>query len=212
MLPLRDPRLLAKQLTTIDQMAGPGRLTVAFGIGAVQNDFDVQGLPFNRRGRIAGDYLAALQAILYGEQPVTFESKTLSFSGGEFFRRPERIQFSITRASEPAHRRAVRYGEGWMTVYVSPAEYAAAKGDCGTRRRGQSESRRVQLGHGVVVCLAPSRDEAMESALRRWCISSSRWSEGLEVSIVGDVNDVSDKIDRYREAGVEILRAEVHLS
>ena len=50
-LPLRDPRVLAKQLATIDRLGGQ-RLLVAFGIGAIRGDFDVMGVPFERRGRI----------------------------------------------------------------------------------------------------------------------------------------------------------------
>src|SRR5207244_2031019 len=68
-LPLRDPRILAKQVTTIEQLTGSS-LLLAFGIGAIPGDFDVMGQRFDRRGRLMNDHLAALRAILGTEQPV----------------------------------------------------------------------------------------------------------------------------------------------
>ena len=61
-LPLRDPRVLGKQLATLERLCG-SRLVVAAGIGNIPWDFAAMGIPFNRRGKITTDTLRALRAM-----------------------------------------------------------------------------------------------------------------------------------------------------
>ena len=202
-LPLRDPRILAKQVVTVEQLTG-GRLLLAFGIGAITNDFDVMGVRFDRRGRIMNDHLAALRAIFGEQQPVAYESKSVSFAEGTFYPRPTRLPLWVTGASDAGLERAVRYADGWMTVYAPVEEYAA---DIDRLREFAQAAGRdpqsIDTGVETYVCVAETRDEAI--AISRMSLEHKfkTLERGLDACIVGSVDDVLEKLDRYRAAGAK---------
>ena len=200
-LPLRDPRLLAKQVTAIEHLTG-SRLLLAFGIGAITSDFEVMGVRFDRRGRIMNDHLAALRAIFGDGQPVTFESGTLSFRDGTFLPRPTRLPLWVTGASDAGLERAVRLADGWMTVYAPVEEYADA-----IRRlrehavRAGRDPGSLDTGIETYVCVAETREEAVAIARASVAAKFKTLERGLEACIVGGPDEVVERLARYRDAG-----------
>jgi alkanesulfonate monooxygenase SsuD/methylene tetrahydromethanopterin reductase-like flavin-dependent oxidoreductase (luciferase family) len=201
-LPLRDPRVLAKQIATVADLVGPGRLIIAVAIGNIPNDFDVMGVPWQRRGRITTDHLAALRAIMDGPQPVSFESKTLAFQGGVFYPRPRGVRIWVTGGADAPIERIARYGDGWLTGNATPEEYAtmlerihATAREIGRNLTG------FTAAYELFVSVAPSRDEAIEvvrkSLLRRY----PTLERGLEACAVGTPSDVIDRLRRFADAG-----------
>lgn len=200
-LPLRDPRILAKQVTTVEQLTG-GRLLLAFGIGAITNDFDVMGVRFDRRGRIMNDHLAALRAIFGEQQPVSFESKSVSFADGTFYPRPTRLPLWVTGASDAGLERAVRYADGWMTVYAPVEAYAEAIHRLhGFARAAGRDEQSIDTGIETYVCVADTRDKAIAIARKSLEHKFKTLEAGLDACIVGSVGDVREKLERYRAAG-----------
>jgi len=65
-LPLRDPRWLAKQANTLENITD-GRFVLAVAAGFWERDFEHRGVPYDERGRRFGEHLAALMAALRGE-------------------------------------------------------------------------------------------------------------------------------------------------
>src|SRR4051794_39588713 len=61
-LPLHDPRMLAKQVSSLHELGGR-RLTIAVAIGSRRDEFELMQVPFARRGRIMDEYLAALDVL-----------------------------------------------------------------------------------------------------------------------------------------------------
>src|SRR5919206_1564520 len=59
-LPLRNPVVLAKQLSSIDQLSG-GRLLMAFAAGWEKREVDAVGVPFEQRGKIMDENLDGLK-------------------------------------------------------------------------------------------------------------------------------------------------------
>src|SRR5438046_9328125 len=55
-LPYHEPVVLAKAVSTLDVLSG-GRLTLTFGVGHAEHEFEALGVPFHRRGRISDEYL-----------------------------------------------------------------------------------------------------------------------------------------------------------
>ena len=49
-LPQRNPLVLAKQLSTLDEVSG-GRLDLGVGVGWLREEFDALGIPWEARGR-----------------------------------------------------------------------------------------------------------------------------------------------------------------
>ena len=201
-LPLRDARVLAKQLATLERYSA-SRITIVVAVGNVQDDFRVMGARWDRRGRITNDTLAALRAILAGPQPVTFESKTVSFESGTFFPQPARLPIWVAATSEAGMERAVRDADGWLTAYRTAEEFAAMY----AQLRGIAAARGRDLGgYGVgyetYACVAETRDRAVDVARRSLEQPPFKTLErGLEVAIVGSPSDVARRIGQYRDAG-----------
>jgi len=86
-LPIRDPRLFAKQIATIDALTG-NRLTVAPGVGGSREDFEPAGVPFEKRGRLLDEHLAVLGAITHHEHPLSFTGEHVNFANATFYPRP----------------------------------------------------------------------------------------------------------------------------
>ena len=57
---LRHPLLTAKQYATLDHLSG-GRLILGVGAGHVQEEFEVLGVDFERRGAVLDESIDALQ-------------------------------------------------------------------------------------------------------------------------------------------------------
>lgn len=71
--PLRNTALLAKQLASVDRLAG-GRLVVGVGVGARKDDYEIAGVDTGRRGAVLADELV--------EIPALFESGRLGLGTG----------------------------------------------------------------------------------------------------------------------------------
>jgi probable F420-dependent oxidoreductase len=115
-LPFAAPVVTAKSLTTIDRLSN-GRLDVGFGTGWQPEEFAATGVPMERRGARADDYLRCLDAI-WTEEVVEYH--------GEFYDVPRcRIEPKPVQSphppvllggmAPPALRRAGRAADGWIS-------------------------------------------------------------------------------------------------
>ena len=115
-LPFAAPVVTAKSLTTIDLLSG-GRLDVGLGTGWQPEEFAATGVPMERRGARADDYLRCLDAI-WTEEVVEHH--------GEFYDVPRtRIDPKPVQSPHPpvllggmapaALRRAGALAHGWIS-------------------------------------------------------------------------------------------------
>ena len=134
-VPHRPAVLTAKTLSTIDVLSG-GRLTVGIGAGWLREEFEAIGAPpFEARGRVTDEYVAACRALWTEENP-TFAGEFVRFSDVVFAPKPSRsIPIWVGGESGPALRRAARSGDGWYPIGTNPqhpldslARYQAAVG------------------------------------------------------------------------------------
>src|SRR5207302_9654961 len=72
-LPFYAPIVLAKTLTSIDVLSG-GRLDAGLGLGWNPDEFAAAGVPIERRGARAEDFVACLRAIWTGS-PVEYHGE-----------------------------------------------------------------------------------------------------------------------------------------
>jgi probable F420-dependent oxidoreductase len=112
-LPQRNPLVLAKQLASLDSLSG-GRLIFGMGVGYLEPEMTAVGVPMERRGSRADEYLAAMRALWEEERP-SFEGEFVRFSGVNAHPRPVQRPLPVVIAghSRAAHRRAARSGDGW---------------------------------------------------------------------------------------------------
>lgn len=115
-LPFYAPIVLAKSLTTLDRLSH-GRLDVGLGIGWARQEFEAAGVPMERRGARAEEFVACLKEI-WTTPEVEFH--------GEFYDVPlSRVEPKPTQQPRPpllmgataeaALRRVGRVADGWVS-------------------------------------------------------------------------------------------------
>ena len=113
-LPQRNPVVLAKEVATLDVMSG-GRVLLGVGIGWLEEEFDVIGVPFADRARRTEEYVEAMRALWSQDLP-TFAGETVNFT--DAISRPfpvdRRVPVFIGGHTPAAARRAGRIGDGFF--------------------------------------------------------------------------------------------------
>jgi alkanesulfonate monooxygenase SsuD/methylene tetrahydromethanopterin reductase-like flavin-dependent oxidoreductase (luciferase family) len=125
LLPLRHPVPVARQLASIAEFA-PGRLTLGVGIGGEdRHEIEICGVDPSTRGRRMDESLQILRGLAGGE-PLNFEGEFYALQGALIVPAPvPRIPLVVGGRSDAAVRRAARFGDGWLGIWVSPRRYAA---------------------------------------------------------------------------------------
>jgi probable F420-dependent oxidoreductase len=118
------PLDIAKRYGTLDQVSN-GRLILGVGVGTLQEEFDLIGAPFDKRGARADDALRALRASLSQSQPV-YHGEFYDFEG--FIVDPcavqDHVPLWVGGRSLRSLRRAADLGDGWCPFSLTPAEAA----------------------------------------------------------------------------------------
>lgn len=159
-LPLQNPIVLAKQLATIDWLSS-GRVTVTFGVGWLEREFDILGVPFHERGRMADEYLEAMIELWTQDEP-RYQGRYVSFENVAFEPKPVQkphLPIWMGGDADAALKRAARFASGWWPFLTKPQDIPARldfiksqptfKGGPFEVMYGMSTSR-VGEGHAVI--------------------------------------------------------------
>lgn len=123
-LPQRNPVVLAKEVATLDRLSG-GRVELGIGVGWLEEEFDVLGIPFGDRGARTDDHIAALRA-LWTQDVASHDGTHTAFR--DAISRPQPTQGSVPIVvgghSKAAARRAGRLGDGFFPGRGSHEELA----------------------------------------------------------------------------------------
>jgi probable F420-dependent oxidoreductase len=114
LLPEHNPVILAKQAASLDALSH-GRLALGIGVGWSREEFAALGIPFERRGVRADEYLAAIRT-LWRDDPASFAGEFVSFSNIRVNPKPVnggRIPIIVGGNSDAALRRVARTADGW---------------------------------------------------------------------------------------------------
>ena len=114
--PQRQTALLAKQAAEVDIVSG-GKFRLGLGVGWNKVEYDVLGMPFEKRGQILEEQIAVLRA-LWTERSVTFEGRFHRIEAAGLAPRPVQQPIPIwIGAFEPAAlRRVGRLADGWFPM------------------------------------------------------------------------------------------------
>ena len=212
-VPYRHPLLLAKMLASVDQLSG-GRVIVGAGLGWLEGESELMGVPHRRRAKIADEALAVMRACWESETP-EFAGEVYHFGGLHFAPGPHggrRLPVLVGGASRAALRRAARLGDGWIgdtltfeELEASVAELTRQLEEVG-RRRGDVE---VAMRTGLQV--ADDASDVTESP------SETGWKTGdLAVSGRSPFRGLRDEVvadfRRAAELGVDHLVFEFPVS
>jgi probable F420-dependent oxidoreductase len=121
--PLYPAALLAKMTAELDVVSG-GRFSLGIGVaGEFAREFEAVGAAVAERGARTDEALEVLDRLLR-EREVSFEGRFTRLS--EFTIEPRPVQaprppFWIGGRSDPAIRRAARFGDAWLPYFITPA-------------------------------------------------------------------------------------------
>jgi alkanesulfonate monooxygenase SsuD/methylene tetrahydromethanopterin reductase-like flavin-dependent oxidoreductase (luciferase family) len=123
LLPLRNPVLVARQLSDLDQLA-PGRLIFGVGIGGEdRHEVEMCGVDPATRGKRMNECLTVLRELLTGA-PATFHGEFFDFDDARVLPAPaEPIPIIVGGRSDTAVRRAGRLGDGWLGIWNSARRF-----------------------------------------------------------------------------------------
>ncbi len=112
-LPMRQPVLHAKMLATLDRLCN-GRLIAGLGTGWWKEEFEVLGVPFERRGRRMDESIELIQA-LWRDEYVDFHGEFFDCDGWACNPKPVNghIPIWIGGESRSQLRRVGRYADAW---------------------------------------------------------------------------------------------------
>jgi probable F420-dependent oxidoreductase len=144
-LPIRQPLILAKQLSSLAAMSN-NRISLGIGLSPWREDFAYNGMNFDKRGRLMDECMAILRGAMTGEY---YEYHSENYELGPMKMNPgvtTPVPLIVGGQTRPAFQRAARLGDGWISVNTDfetlkslIAQLNAARDEAGTRNDARFE-------------------------------------------------------------------------
>ncbi len=206
-LPLRNPVVLAKELSSLDLIAG-GRLLLGMASGWYRREFDAVGVPFEQRGRIMDRNLEILRR-LWTEEQVDGEYPPHRLRGSNLSPKPSSPPITLIGGYvERVLKRAALNG-GWLTYFYTPESFAKSWAKVrdfadATGRDPDELLNANQLPIYVGASRAAVEAQMMEWLGQEWDYAA--WSElTMAAAIFGTVDDCVAQLRAQLAAGVQKL-------
>ena len=190
-LPLRNPVVLAKELSSLDLIAG-GRLLLGMASGWYKREFDAVGVPFDQRGRIMDRNLEILRR-LWTEDQVNGEYPPHHLRGSNMSPKPSGLPVMLIGGYvDRVLKRAALTG-GWLTYFYTPAGFAKSWAKvCGFAAAAGRDPATLLNANQLPIYVGPSR-EAVETPMMEWLGQEwdyAAWSDSTkEAAIFGTVEE-----------------------
>ncbi len=126
-LPYRSALPTAKQVATLQELAGE-RLLLGVGIGWMDAEFRALGLDRHARGQTSDEVLEFLNRCFAENAAEDGDQKDFVEANGQpflFKPKPAKPPIYVGGRAPHALKRAVRYGDGWLPMGLSPERLAA---------------------------------------------------------------------------------------
>ena len=187
-IPYRNPILLARMLSTLDQFSN-GRIILGAGVGWLEEEFlALNCFDFSKRGIVTDEYLEIFKAICSGGE-VAYEGKTYRFDA--VHSQPPSVQrphppILVGGTSKRALKRVARIADGWLSVGLGlealTKKLSDLKAACDDVDRAYDD---LSLHHKLFINI----DEAMIG------------KDGCRVPGTGSSEQIIDDFKRVRDLG-----------
>ena len=186
-LPLRNPIIVTKQLVNIDILSG-GRLILGVAIGWMEEEFKFLNSNFKLRRRIFEENLSIIKALWKGEEK--FEGRFYSFKDAVFLPKPiqKDLPIWIGGNSDKAIERAIKFGNAWHPVGLSPLELREKV------NKIRSSSSNILISMRYSISLDGKGSKVIQTA-----------SGEKRYRAVGSTKEIIEDIEDLRRAGLEYL-------
>ncbi|MCK0197299.1 TIGR03619 family F420-dependent LLM class oxidoreductase [Ancylobacter sp. 6x-1] len=206
-LPLRNPVILAKQLSSMDLISN-GRLTLGAAVGWYKREFDAVGIPHDRRGRIMDRNLDILRR-LWTEESVTGEWDELNLRNAVMFPKPVQKPHPpilVGGYVDVVLKRAATKGDGWLTYFYTPEGYREAWAKiCAYAEEAGRDPADLDSLNQLPIYVGP-REEGMplmtEWLNAEWDLSKGSQST-FDSAIVGTPEECAEQIAAHVATGVK---------
>lgn len=140
-LPIRNPVLTAKQATSVAVLTG-NRLVLGVGTSPWREDYEVTGVPWERRGRRLEEQIAIIRGLSSGDY-FSYRGSIFDVPSVKMSPAPSApLPILIGGHADSALRRAARLGDGWLHGGGDPSDLprllvrlAALRAEEGTAQR-----------------------------------------------------------------------------
>jgi F420-dependent oxidoreductase-like protein len=220
-LTFRHPSVLAREITTVDELSG-GRLEVGVGTGWFEAEHTTLGIPFPPMRERTDRLHEAVEVMtrLWTGEPVSFAGGYYRLDGAVGLPRPVQDPLPLLVGGHGGRRStqlAARFAAEYNTTSTDPAgaaeTYAKARAACSEAGRDPSSLRLSWMG-----TVLTARDDA---TLRRRLQSAAPWMGTAGASpddvlqragthsVVGVYDQAAEQLGAYLDAGAERVYARV---
>jgi probable F420-dependent oxidoreductase len=129
-VPYRNPVVTAKMVSTLDALSG-GRVVLGVGAGWIAEESAMLGVPFEERGAMTDEYLAAMRELWTNPAP-SFAGKYTQFSELHFEPKPLQKPHPpiwVGGHARASLRRAAEIGAAWHPINRSMEELRAGRAE-----------------------------------------------------------------------------------
>ena len=122
-LPYRNPVVLAKMFSTLDQLSS-GRIIMGFGIGWLEKEFEALGVPIRKKAERSEEYIEIIKELFSKNNP-RFKGNFVNFSDIQFYPKPLQKPYPpiwIGGNSNESLSRSLAIADGWHPVGLTSIE------------------------------------------------------------------------------------------
>jgi alkanesulfonate monooxygenase len=208
-LPVRNPVLLAKQLSSMDQISG-GRLLLGLASGWYKREFDALGVPFNKRGNIMDQNLEIMTR-LWQDDMVTAEIGPYNLRNSVMFPKPVKKAgppILIGGYADRVLKRAASW-DGWLTYFYTPEGFIKSWNKIidYAEEAGKDPAELMNCNQ-VPIMVGESCEEVLPQMLEwldaEWDFPSHSDCT-RDSAIIGTVDDCVEQLQAHIDAGVQKL-------
>jgi alkanesulfonate monooxygenase SsuD/methylene tetrahydromethanopterin reductase-like flavin-dependent oxidoreductase (luciferase family) len=218
LIPYRHPIHTALCLSSLEFMAGPGRVIAGWGSGAFDHEFDAIGMGGQKRGDVMREQFEVMRKLWSGES-VSFKGQFYTFDDVDIHPSPSApIPIWYCGDSVFSVKKAVEHAQGWMPGRITVKTFAKR-----VKRMTQlsEEAGRPRPTPSAIPIVSPGKTKEAGLARVNWkgiledakkstweLPDSGAWatSEDLDGAVIaGTAADFADVVSRYHDAGMEHL-------
>ena len=193
-LPYRNPVVQAKMFASLDVLTN-GRMICGVGVGWLEKEFEILGVPYAERGPMTDEFLEIFIALWTQPEPV-FHGRFYHVEGIQFYPKPiqkPHIPIWVGGHTRRALRRTAKYGDCWHT----------------TRQTSDFVAQNLPYLHRQIEEAGRDPASVSISLKRSLHFTDMGLGEGSSVrsggAIIGTTQEIIDDVHYCRELGIDQL-------